>query len=142
LYSDFELVGYIGFLEINDLEIYMKSLAVFGTGSDVGKTTLVMALCRIFSDQGIKVAPFKAQNVSNNSAVTQEEREISRAQCIQADAARIAPSYLFNPVLLKSHGDETVQVIVNGLVHKKLTISAYYEEIDDLTQQENRRLLQ
>ena len=112
--------------------MYMKSLAVFGTGSDVGKTTLVMALCRIFSDQGIKVAPFKAQNVSNNSAVTQEDREISRAQCIQADAARIAPSYLFNPVLLKSHGDETVQVIVNGLVHKKLTISAYYEEIDDL----------
>jgi len=107
----------------------MKPLAVFGTGSDVGKTTFVMALCRIFSDQGIKVAPFKAQNVSNNSAVTQEDREISRAQCLQAEAARIAPSYLFNPVLLKSHGDGTVQVIVNGLVHKKLTISAYYEEI-------------
>jgi len=110
----------------------MKSLAVFGTGSDVGKTTIVMALCRIFSDQGIKVAPFKAQNVSNNSAVTQDGREISRAQCLQADAARIAPSYLFNPVLLKSHGDGTVQVIVNGLVHKKLTISDYYKEIDHL----------
>jgi adenosylcobyric acid synthase len=110
----------------------MKSLAVFGTGSDVGKTTIVMALCRIFSDQGIKVAPFKAQNVSNNSAVTQDGREISRAQCLQADAARIAPSYLFNPVLLKSHGDGSVQVIVNGLVHKKLTISDYYKEIDHL----------
>jgi adenosylcobyric acid synthase len=110
----------------------MKSLAVFGTGSDVGKTTIVMALCRIFSDQGIKVAPFKAQNVSNNSAVTQEDREISRAQCLQADAARIAPSYLFNPVLMKSHGDSTVQIIVNGLVHKKLTVSAYYEQIDHL----------
>ena len=110
----------------------MKSLAVFGTGSDVGKTTIVMALCRIFSDQGIKVAPFKAQNVSNNSAVTYDGREISRAQCLQADAARIAPSYLFNPVLLKSHGDGTVQVIVNGLVHKKLTISDYYKEIDHL----------
>ena len=110
----------------------MKSLAVFGTGLDVGKTTIVMALCRIFSDQGIKVAPFKAQSVSDNSVVTQEDREISRAQSLQADAARIAASYLFNPVLLKSHGDGIVQVIVNGMVHKKLTISAYYEEIDHL----------
>ena len=110
----------------------MKSLAVFGTGSDVGKTTIVMALCRIFSDQCIKVAPFKAQNVSNYSAVTQEGREISRAQCFQADAARIAPSYLFNPVLLKSGSNGSVQVIVNGLVHNKSTISAYYEEIDHL----------
>ncbi len=110
----------------------MKPLAVFGTSSDAGKTTLVMALCRIFADQGLKVAPFKAQNVSNNSAVTQEGREISRAQCLQAEAARIEPSYLFNPVLLKSHGDGTVQVVVNGLVHKKLSIAAYYDEIDHL----------
>ena len=110
----------------------MKPLAVLGTGSDAGKTTLVMALCRIFADQGLKVAPFKAQNVSNNSAVTQEGREISRAQCLQAEAARIEPSYLFNPVLLKSHGNGSVQVIVNGLVHKKQTIAAYYDEIDDL----------
>ena len=112
--------------------MYMKSLAVFGTGSDVGKTTIVMALCRIFADQGIKVAPFKAQNVSNNSAVTHEDREISRAQCLQADAARIAPSYIFNPVLLKPHDDGTVQVIVNGLEHKKLSNAAYYEEIEHL----------
>ncbi len=110
----------------------MKSLAVFGTGSDVGKTTIVMALCRIFSDQDIKVAPFKAQNVSNNSAVTKEDREISRAQCLQAEAARISPSYLFNPVLLKSHENGIVQVIVNGLVYKKLAISTYYEEIEPL----------
>ncbi len=110
----------------------MKPLAVFGTGSDAGKTTLVMALCRIFADQGLKVAPFKAQNVSNNSAVTQEGREISRAQCLQAEAARIEPSYLFNPVLLKSHGNGTVQVVVNGLVHKKLSIADYYDEIDHL----------
>ena len=113
----------------------MKPLAVFGTGSDAGKTTLVMALCRIFADHGLKVAPFKAQNVSNNSAVTQEGREISRAQCLQAEAARIDPSYLFNPVLLKSHGNGTVQVVVNGLVHKKLSIAAYYDEIDHLKNQ-------
>jgi adenosylcobyric acid synthase len=110
----------------------MQPLAIFGTGSDAGKTTLVMALCRIFADQGIKVAPFKAQNVSNNSAVTKEGREISRAQCLQAEAARIEPSYLFNPVLLKSHGNSSVQVIVNGQVYKKQSIAAYYDEIDHL----------
>jgi adenosylcobyric acid synthase len=110
----------------------MKPLAVFGTGSDAGKTSLVMALCRIFADQDIKVAPFKAQNVSNNSAVTHDGREISRAQCLQAEGARVEPNYLFNPVLLKSHGNSSVQVIVNGLVHKKQTITAYYDEIDEL----------
>jgi adenosylcobyric acid synthase len=112
----------------------MKPLAILGTGSDAGKTTLVMALCRLFADQGLKVAPFKAQNVSNNSAVTKEGREISRAQCLQAEAARVEPSYLFNPVLLKSHGNGLVQVIVNGLVHKKQAIAAYYDEVDDLKQ--------
>ena len=110
----------------------MKPLAVLGTGSDAGKTSLVMALCRIFADQGLHVAPFKAQNVSNNSAVTHEGREISRAQCLQAEAARVEPSYLFNPVLLKSHGNGSVQVIVNGLVHKQQTVTAYYDEIDHL----------
>ncbi|WP_333873126.1 cobyric acid synthase [Methylobacter sp.] len=113
----------------------MKPLAVFGTSSDAGKTTLVMALCRIFADQGLKVAPFKAQNVSNNSAVTKEGREISRAQCLQAEAARVEPSYLFNPVLLKSHGNGSVQVIVNGLVYQNQSIAAYYAEIDNLKQQ-------
>jgi adenosylcobyric acid synthase len=113
----------------------MNPLAVFGTSSDAGKTTLVTALCRIFADQGFKVAPFKAQNVSNNSAVTKEGREISRAQCLQAEAARVEPSYLFNPVLLKSHGNGTVQVIVNGLVYQNQSITAYYAEIDNLKQQ-------
>jgi len=113
----------------------MKPLAVFGTSSDAGKTTLVMALCRIFADRGLKVAPFKAQNVSNNSAVTKEGREISRAQCLQAEAARAEPSYLFNPVLLKSHGNGTVQVVVNGLVHQNQSIAAYYAEIDGLKEQ-------
>jgi adenosylcobyric acid synthase len=110
----------------------VKPLAVFGTSSDAGKSSLVMALCRIFADQGIKVAPFKAQNVSNNSAVTVEGKEISRAQCLQAEAARIDPSYLFNPVLLKSHGKSSVQVIVNGLVYQTQSVAAYYAEIDAL----------
>lgn len=67
----------------------MKPILVFGTSSDAGKTSIVMALCRIFADLGVRVAPFKAQNVSNNSSVTIEGREISRAQCFQADATRI-----------------------------------------------------
>jgi adenosylcobyric acid synthase len=113
----------------------MKPLAVFGTGSDAGKTTIVMALCRIFADQGLKVAPFKAQNVSNNSAVTKENREISRAQCLQAEAARVEPSYLFNPVLLKSHGNGSVQVIVNGLVYQNQSVATYFDEIGNLKQQ-------
>jgi adenosylcobyric acid synthase len=119
----------------------MNPLAVFGTSSDAGKTTLVMALCRIFAEQGFKVAPFKAQNVSNNSAVTKESREISRAQCLQAEAARVEPSYLFNPVLLKSHGNGTVQVIVNGLVYQNQSITAYYAEIDNLKQQVKQAFL-
>jgi len=107
----------------------MKPLAIFGTSSDAGKTTLVMALCRIFADKDINVAPFKAQNVSNNSAVTKEGREISRAQCLQAEAARVEPSYHFNPVLLKSHGNGSVQVVINGLVYKNQGISDYYDEM-------------
>jgi len=110
----------------------MKPLAVFGTSSDAGKTTLVMALCRIFADRGIKVAPFKAQNVSNNSAVTVEGGEISRAQCLQAEAARVEPSCRFNPVLLKSHGNGSVQVIVNGKVFQNQSIADYYDHIGAL----------
>jgi adenosylcobyric acid synthase len=120
----------------------MKPLAIFGTSSDAGKTTLVMALCRIFADRGLKVAPFKAQNVSNNSAVTKEGREISRAQCLQAEAARVEPSYLFNPVLLKSHGNGSVQVIVNGQVYQNQSIAAYYDEIDKLEDQVKRAFSQ
>ncbi|WP_411725360.1 cobyric acid synthase [Methyloglobulus sp.] len=110
----------------------MHPLAVFGTSSDAGKTTVTMALCRLFADRGFRVAPFKAQNVSNNSAVTPEGREISRAQCLQAEAARVAPSHLFNPVLLKSYGDSSVQVIVNGLVYKNQSIVGYYDDIVSL----------
>lgn len=112
----------------------MKPLAVFGTSSDAGKTTLAMALCRIFADRGLKVAPFKAQNVSNNSAVTIENLEISRAQCLQAEAARVGPSFLFNPVLLKAHGGGGVQVIVNGTVYQNQSVADYYDNIGNLEQ--------
>lgn len=112
----------------------MRPLMVFGTGSDAGKTTLVMALCRIFAGKGLRVAPFKAQNVSNNSAVTQEGLEIARAQFLQAEAAGVEASHLFNPVLLKSQGAGAVQVIVNGRVYQNQSVSGYYTHIGDLKQ--------
>ena len=110
----------------------MKPLAIFGTGLNVGKSSLVMALCRIIADKEINVAPFKAQNISNNSAVTREGREISRAQYFQAEAARIEPSYFNNPILIKSHGTDSFQVIVNGLVYKRQSVHEYYASVDEL----------
>ena len=99
---------------------------VQGTGSGVGKSIIVAGLCRIFSDQGIKVAPFKAQNMALNSFITNEGGEIGRAQAYQAEAARIEPSVDMNPVLLKATGESGCQVILNGKVHKNMQAQEYY----------------
>lgn len=103
-----------------------KSIMIQGTGSSVGKSLLVTALCRIFAQKGLKVAPFKAQNMSLNSAITAQGHEIGRAQAAQAEAAGIEPSALMNPVLLKPGSDKSSQIIVNGLLKTTLTAREYY----------------
>jgi adenosylcobyric acid synthase len=100
---------------------------VLGTSSHVGKSLITAALCRIFADQGISVAPFKSQNMSLNSAATMEGLEIGRAQALQAEAARIPASVHMNPILLKPGGNMSAQVVVRGRIWGKLPASDYHQ---------------
>lgn len=97
-----------------------------GTGSGAGKSLLVAALCRIYRDRGLNVAPFKSQNMALNSYITMEGGEIGRAQALQADAARIEPTTDMNPVLLKASGEMGSQVILQGRVHSTMKAKEYY----------------
>lgn len=104
-----------------------KAIAVLGTGSDVGKSLIAAGLCRLLHRSGVRVAPFKAQNMSLNSFVTPEGGEIGRAQALQAQACGLVPHVDMNPILLKPESDHRSQVIVLGKVFGKRDASAYFE---------------
>src|SRR5450432_4442006 len=110
-----------------------RALMILGTASHVGKSLVTAGLGRIFSDEGISVAPFKAQNMSLNSAATPDGREIGRAQALQAEACRIVPCAEMNPVLLKPTGEMGSQVVLLGRVWGNVSASDYHlRRVEDL----------
>ncbi|SFA92797.1 adenosylcobyric acid synthase (glutamine-hydrolysing) [Acetitomaculum ruminis DSM 5522] len=104
-----------------------KAIMVQGTMSNVGKSLVTAGLCRIFKQDGYKVAPFKSQNMALNSYITKDGLEMGRAQVMQAEAAKIEPSVLMNPILLKPTNDTGSQVIVNGEVRCVMGAKDYYK---------------
>src|ERR1700674_4363222 len=104
-----------------------RALMFQGTGSDVGKSLIVAGLPPFFADRGLKVRPFKPQNMSNNAAVTPDGGEIGRAQALQARAARTPASVHMNPVLLKPQSEIGAQVVVQGRVHGAAKAAAYQQ---------------
>lgn len=109
-----------------------RTLMVQGTSSSAGKSLLAAALCRMFARRGVRVAPFKAQNMSNNAAVCADGAEIGRAQALQALAAGIAPEAAMNPVLLKPESDGQSQVVVQGRPWKRVSALGYAQQREKL----------
>ncbi|MFQ5827235.1 MAG: cobyric acid synthase, partial [Dehalococcoidia bacterium] len=109
-----------------------RTLMIQGTGSYVGKSVLVAALCRIFRQDGFQVAPFKAQNMALNSFVTRDGGEMGRSQVVQAEAAGVEPSVDMNPILIKPEADTRSQVVVLGKPRITLDPGAYYRRTPEL----------
>jgi len=103
-----------------------RPLMILGSGSDVGKSLMVAGLCRIFRQEGVRVAPFKAQNMALNSFITPEGGEMGRAQVVQAQAAGLNPHVDMNPILLKPSSHVGSQVIVHGQVYANFSAQEYY----------------
>ena len=95
-----------------------RPIMIMGCSSDTGKSFVVTALCRHLANRDVRVAPFKAQNMSNNAAVTSDGEEIGRAQALQAIACRVPPNALMNPVLLKPQSDMEAQIVVHVRVSR------------------------
>ena len=104
----------------------MATLMIQGASSDAGKSTLVAGLCRVLRRQGVRVAPFKPQNMALNSAVTADGGEIGRAQALQAEAAGVPASVHMNPILLKPSSDTASQVIVRGKIFAEFSAEDYF----------------
>jgi len=113
---------------VREVSVAGRVLMIQGSSSSAGKSLLVAALCRIYTRRGIKVAPFKAQNMSNNAAVCADGSEIGRAQALQAAAAGLAPSVDMNPVLIKPEADSRAQIILMGRPWQTLEAKTYYEK--------------
>ncbi len=107
-------------------------VAILGTGSDVGKSIITTAICRYYVNQGIRVAPFKAQNMSNNSGVTPEGLEMGRAQIVQAEAAKLPPHVDMNPILLKPTSEIGSQVVLLGSVSENASAVDYHKKKETL----------
>src|SRR4249919_643683 len=110
----------------------MPALMIQGCGSDVGKSILTAGLCRVFANRGLRVRPFKPQNMSNNAAVTTDGGEIGRAQALQARACRVAPTVIMNPVLIKPQSDTDAQVIVKGRIAGHWSATGYQQRKENL----------
>lgn len=104
-----------------------QALMVQGTTSDAGKSVLVAGLCRVLARQGIRVAPFKPQNMALNSAVTEDGGEIGRAQAVQAQAANVNATVDMNPVLLKPNSDTGAQIIIQGKAHANMDAVGFHD---------------
>jgi len=109
-----------------------RALMIQGCTSSAGKSILVSALCRIMRNRGIDVAPYKAQNMSNNSAISHDGLELGRAQAVQALACGLLPDVRMNPVLIKPEGESTSQIILNGKPWGRRTARDYYADKRDL----------
>lgn len=107
------------------MEIKGKSIMIQGTASSVGKSLLVAALCRVFYQDGYRIAPFKSQNMALNSFITEEGLEMGRAQVMQAEAAKIKPRVAMNPILLKPSTDQAAQVIIMGKAMEHMKAADY-----------------
>lgn len=104
-----------------------KNIMIQGTASSVGKSIITAGICRILHEDGYKVAPFKSQNMSLNSFITSEGKEMGRAQVVQSEAACIEPRVSMNPILLKPSGTRKAQVIINGEVYKDMSAMEYHK---------------
>lgn len=103
----------------------MRGVMIQGTASDVGKSLIVTALCRMFANDGVKVVPFKSQNMSNNSYVTKDGKEMGRAQGIQAEASKIEATVWMNPILLKPRSNQDSEIVYLGKPLKTLSGRGY-----------------